>query len=205
MQLVILPLSLLLLPLGDQLALLAFGPEWSGAGEALKALCLLGVGMSWTSLASEALKAVGRPAVITRVHLVSFAASVVLIPAFVLVPWWPDTVGVALAVTAAALAAGVFALHHGAAAVRTTLGHLLRRLDRALVACVIALVATGAADLYAFGGEDGRGAAAVTVAAESVLFAAAYLFVLRAVAPGDFGRLGGVLTGVRGRRAAVGA
>lgn len=71
------PLSLILVPLGIPLAVVAFGDVWRDAGTAAMALSGYAVGASLVSIVSEAAKAEGRPDILVWVHLVSFGAATV--------------------------------------------------------------------------------------------------------------------------------
>lgn len=199
--LVLFPMSLLLIPLGDQLALLAFGPEWGGAGNAIKALCLVGIGWMWASLASEAAKALGRPEILTRLHLISLGVSLVAMPSLL----WAHEAGIGLAVSLAALASGTFGLWKVAGALGSSLSALLRPLAGILGAAVVGTLAAGALDLTLFATPDGRAAAAAAVLAESAALAAAFLLGLRILAPDSARRILAVTARVRRHRATVSA
>jgi PST family polysaccharide transporter len=71
------PLGFLLIPLGVPAAILLFGEEWKQAGYATMALVGVPVTGTLVSFASEALKADGRPDILTRLHIVMLTASAV--------------------------------------------------------------------------------------------------------------------------------
>jgi O-antigen/teichoic acid export membrane protein len=196
MTLVVLPLSLILIPLGDQLSLLAFGPEWAIAGDAIKALALVNVGWVWVSLCSETFKSIGRPEIITRVHLVALVASVVLMPSLL----WADAVGIGIAVSGAAMASSLYALRAAAGELGTTLGRLLGAMTRIAVASGLSMVPAVALDLTVFADGSGRAGAGVAIVAESLAALVAFLVALRAVAPADARRVAGLLGNLRRRR-----
>lgn len=200
-NLLMIPVSLLLIPLGDQLALLAFGPEWAGAGDAIKALALIGVGWTWGSLASEGAKAAGRPQIITRMHLVALVTSLVLMPSLL----WADAVGIGLAVSIAAMLSGAYGLRRVCAEMDLPLRELLRPMWGIVAAATVGVAAAGALDATVFAGISGRGEAAGAVAVETLVLVAAFLLALRVVAPATAGRIGALASRLRGRGAAVGA
>jgi PST family polysaccharide transporter len=175
------PLSLILLPLGDDLVLLAFGPEWPLAGDAVKALCAAGIGWGAVSVASEVFKAVGRPQLITRVHAVSLASSLLLIPSLL----FAEVVGVAIAVSLASLISGGYALRHAAASVGSPVRALLARLWGIAAAAAVALAVTGALDATVFADATTRWAAAGASAAEGLVMLAVYAAALRILAPAE--------------------
>lgn len=192
------PLSLVLIPLGDELALLAFGPEWSGAGNVIKALCLTGIGWTGGSLASEALKSVGHPELITRMHLVTLGASVVLMPALL----WADETGIALAVSLAATAQGAYGLARAAPLMGLRLGELLRPLGAILAAAAVGLAAAGALDLLVFDAHTSRAGAVAPILAEGAALLVFYVVALRVLAPAEVRRVTGLAGHLR-RRPAV--
>jgi PST family polysaccharide transporter len=67
--------SLLLLPLGEPLAVLLFGERWRPAGQVLGAMCLFGAANAFDSLASELWKATGRPQYLPRMHFLALVTS----------------------------------------------------------------------------------------------------------------------------------
>ena len=101
------PTSLVLFPLGLPLMVLCFGERWRDAGLALTALCGLAAGGALVSVSSEAFKALGRPQILTRMHLLSGALLVLF--ALALLP--RGLVGVATAISLASLATAAWAIH----------------------------------------------------------------------------------------------
>jgi O-antigen/teichoic acid export membrane protein len=103
---VAMPLGMILLPLGVPMAVILFGDVWRPAGEAVTALCVYAAAASMVSIASEGLKAEGRPDVLVHVHLVSFGAATVAMLA--LLPF--DLVGVAAGLSVGITIGAVYAL-----------------------------------------------------------------------------------------------
>ena len=197
----LLPISFVLIPAGDHLALLAFGPEWGGAGEVIKALSFVGVGWMWVSLASEGAKAVGRPQLITRLHLVSLAASVVLMPSLL----WADEVGIAIAVSGAAMISGTYGLWQVGGAMGLSLKEQLVPVLGTATAAALGAAAAGVLDLALFADVTTRGEAAVAAGAESLACLVAFVAGLRLLAPADAGRITDLVGQLRGRGKAASA
>lgn len=78
----VLPISFLLLPLGEEIAVTLLGERWRGAGYVLAALCGLTAAMPMLGLASEALKAANRPDLLPRVSLLLAVSSIALMAVF---------------------------------------------------------------------------------------------------------------------------
>jgi PST family polysaccharide transporter len=78
----IVPLSLLLVPLGEPLVVLLVGDRWRPAGEALMALSVASAPVAAGSIAGGALKAAGRPDVLPRLHMVEAILSIALMLVF---------------------------------------------------------------------------------------------------------------------------
>jgi PST family polysaccharide transporter len=174
------PASLVLLPLGEPLAVLLLGEEWRQAGQALAALCLYSAGGAIVSVASEAFKAWGSPEVLLRVHLLAAGLLTVLMLAFL--PF--GLIAVATAVSLASAGAGLYAL----LSVGRTVGIPFRRLARevwpALVAAGVAAGALYPLERWAVrAGERGTAAGLGLVAAEVLAGALCYLALLAALAP----------------------
>jgi O-antigen/teichoic acid export membrane protein/glycosyltransferase involved in cell wall biosynthesis len=103
---VVVPTSLLLVPLGQPAAVLVLGARWRPAGEALMVICIASAGRAAGSVVSEALKAAGRPDVLPRLQLLHAALVSVLMLAFL--PF--GLVGIAAGFTLGSLAAGAYAV-----------------------------------------------------------------------------------------------
>jgi O-antigen/teichoic acid export membrane protein len=102
----IMPLGLILVPLGISLAVVAFGEVWRDAGEAAMALAPFVVGAALVNLVSEALKAEGRPEVLIRIHTVTVITGSI---AMVAMLGW-DLVGVAAGVSVGVVVGAGYAL-----------------------------------------------------------------------------------------------
>jgi len=174
------PLGLSLLPLGVPIAVLVFGSEWRGAGEAAMALCLYTGAASWISVATEAFKAAGRPELLTRTHLLT-----VLVGSACMVALLPfELVGVAAGVSVGMVAGALYAT---AASV-----HALEVGWHQQLACVWpAALASIAMVAVLFGAEavidaEGHGTAVglALLAGEAAVGAAVYGLVVLTLDPG---------------------
>src|SRR5919109_1595183 len=136
-----LPASLILLPLGEPLVVLAFGERWRPAGDALAAMCGFAAGHTYDSLASEVWKAAGRPDLLPRMHGLSALSLVALMLAFLPL----GLTGMGLALSLSSLVVAVYALR-GAGRVLGIAGR--RLLDEVWPPTVAACLMSGA--LFAF-------------------------------------------------------
>lgn len=102
----VLPVSLLLLPLGRPLVVLLLGEPWRPAGVALMILCLASAPRAAGSVSAASLKAIGRPDVLPALHLLQAVLTIALTVA--LVPF--GLLGIAAGVTAGAVASNAVAL-----------------------------------------------------------------------------------------------
>ena len=107
--LVAMPIGLILAPLGEPLAILAFGERWREAGEVTAAVCLFIPAQTIAAVTGEGFKGIGLPAQRTRVNLIGVitgaAAMLALTPAFGLYG-----VGAGISIDALAGAAAAVAL-----------------------------------------------------------------------------------------------
>jgi PST family polysaccharide transporter len=182
------PASLVLLPLGEPLAVLLLGEEWRQAGRALAALCLYGAGGAVVSVASEAFKAWGRPELLVRIHLVAAGLLAVLMVAFL--PF--GLVAVAAAVSIASAGAGLYALRSVGRVVGIPFGRLAAEVWPPLVAAALTAAALFPVERWTVrAGERGAAAGLGLLAAEALAGAACYLALLAALAPGTARELAG--------------
>jgi O-antigen/teichoic acid export membrane protein len=78
----VLPISLTLAPLGEQVGVALLGERWRAAGQVLAALAGVTVGLPMITLAIEVFKAANRPNLVPRVSLLLTLGTIVLIVAF---------------------------------------------------------------------------------------------------------------------------
>jgi PST family polysaccharide transporter len=99
--------SLLLLPLGEALAVLLFGERWRPAGQTLAAMCLYAAATAFDSLASELWKATGRPQYLPRMHFLALITTL----AFTAALQFPlGLVGVGMGLSASAALVACYAV-----------------------------------------------------------------------------------------------
>jgi O-antigen/teichoic acid export membrane protein len=194
-----LPISLSLLVLGDRLALALFGPEWPQSGEAISALCGLGIGQMLISISSETYKAAGRPQLLTRTHLLTAVLSLILLPAL-LVLFDNDVVGIAVAVSVVAVASGLYALRLSTGIVGASAAGVLRGLCGLIVATALALGAAYALGAFVLADDPGRAGAALQAVAMAAVLAVVYAAAARVLAPQHFARVAGAAAKLRRRR-----
>jgi O-antigen/teichoic acid export membrane protein len=181
-----LPASLILLPLGEPLVVLAFGETWRPAGRALTAMCAFAAGHTYDSLASEAWKAAGRPDMLLRMHLLSAVSLVISMLAFL--PLGLTGMGAALSLSSIVVAA--YALRGAGRVLRIGSRRLV---DEVWPAALAAGVMSGA--LFALERtvtrSDTHGVAVglALLGAEALLGAVVFLAVLLAVRPERRGEL----------------
>jgi PST family polysaccharide transporter len=103
---VVFPLALAFIPLGEQVMILLLGEPWAPAGPVLAALsgqmALLPLGL----IASEVFKGAGRPWLVTRLSALSTVATLAAVAAFLPL----GAVGAALGVSLAALVVGLYSV-----------------------------------------------------------------------------------------------
>jgi O-antigen/teichoic acid export membrane protein len=100
------PVGMLLLPLGEPGAVVLFGETWREAGQATMAMCLFPCASALSSIASEGLKAAGKPQRLTRMHTVTTVATAAAMLA--LLPF--GLIGVAAGLSVGAVIGGIYAL-----------------------------------------------------------------------------------------------
>src|SRR5262249_24663898 len=97
--------GLIMIPLGEPLTTLAFGPVWAEAGKAAMALGVYTAGRGIASLIVEALKADGRPDVVTRMNAIELVVGSVAM--LVLLPF--GLVGVCIGISIGAVVRAAYA------------------------------------------------------------------------------------------------
>lgn len=185
--LVAMPIGLILAPLGEPLAILAFGERWALAGEVTIALCLFIPAQTIASVIGEGFKGSGTPAARTRVIIVGVVSGAVtmagLAPVFGLI-------GVAAGISVDAVVSAIYAV---------ILAHRTMRIP--MSAMLSAIAAPGAAALLMVAAllpiemllvdAAGHGTAVglLLLTLEGLLGLAIYAFGLRIISPGLLGEL----------------
>jgi PST family polysaccharide transporter len=188
------PVSLLLLPLGQPIALLVLGDRWREAGHVMMALALYPAGMVLISLASEIFKAVGRPQLLTRVHTGRALLSVaLLVPVAAL-----GAIAISLAVSAAALIVGGWAIFLAAREVGVTFRDALSGVVPVVVGCLVMVATVLPLEVLVIrAGEKPAATGFPLLGAEALLGLASYALALRVIAPDLLRRMRTVVRSVR--------
>lgn len=174
------PAGLVFVPLGIPLVVVVFGDVWRGAGEALVAMCLFPAGGMLSSVVSEALKAVGQPRLLTRMHAVSAALTV--LPMLALTPLGLPAASAGLSI--GAISGGIYALFLMRQAAGTPLRAMLSEVWPAAVAATLAALTILPLELWVVDAEAHRTAIAVLLLfAEAATGAIVYLGILAVLAP----------------------
>jgi PST family polysaccharide transporter len=180
------PLGLILIPLGVPLAVVLFGEVWRDAGYATMALSGFTVASCLIAVVAEALKAEGKPEVLTRIQAVAAVAGAVCMAA--LLPF--GLIGVALGASIGTALAAAYSL------VRLTGILELRGRDVVAQLWPPALAAAAMAgallplDRFVFDPTShGTAVAVLLLACESLLAGLIYLITLHLLAPETAGRV----------------
>lgn len=174
------PAGLVFVPLGVPLAVIVFGETWRPAGEALVAMCLFPAGSMLSSVASEALKAIGRPSLLTRMHTVTSAAAIVGMLALVPAGLTAASAGLSIG----AMAGGAYAMVLMRDAAGVPIRSILAEVVPPAIAAVVAALALLPLEAFVVDAEShGTAAGAGLLVAEACAGAALYLAALAALAP----------------------
>ena len=174
------PAGLVFVPLGIPTAVVIFGNVWHPAGEALVAMCLLPAGGMLASIASEALKAIGQPRYLTRMHLVTAGVT-----GAVLIAVYPFGLSAAAAsMSVGAMIGGGYALvlmnHVAGTPMRAMLAEVW---PAGTAAAVAALAIVPLEHFVVDAASHGVVLGALLLAGEGLVFALLYLAILRVLAP----------------------
>jgi O-antigen/teichoic acid export membrane protein len=123
----------IMIPLGKPLTSLAFGDVWAQAGEAVMALGVYTAARGISSLLVEALKAHGRPEVVTRMNVIELVVGTIAMLA--LLPF--GLVGVCIGISIGSIVRTAYALRRG----HTVMSIPLRKLREAIRPPLIAALA----------------------------------------------------------------
>jgi GT2 family glycosyltransferase len=173
------PAGMILIPLGEPLAILLFGEVWQEAGQAAAAMCLFCGGSCLGTIAGESLKAHGQTSKLTEMHLFTTIVTAVLMGA--LLPF--GLVGVAAGLSAGAVAGGLFSLR----VAHKTIGFPLRPMwsqiwppfFAALVMAAAMLPISTWADASSRGGFE----SALIITGEALVAVCIYAIALRLLGP----------------------
>jgi O-antigen/teichoic acid export membrane protein len=192
----VLPISLALPPLGEQIALVLLGDRWRAAGHVLAALAGVTMALPLISLASEVFKGANRPDLLPRMSFLLMLGPIVLVVAFLPL----GITGVAGGMSIAYVVAGAYALLNVARVLALPLRSILAEFWKPALASVgmagvLALFVTFVATV------DGEATLARLgwLAAEVLLGTLVYGVLLRRLAPSTAAELAQSLRSLRGR------
>lgn len=188
--------GLIMIPLGEPLTTLAFGSVWADAGKAAMALGVYTAARGLTSLIVEALKADGRPDVVTRMNVVELvvgsAAMLALLPL--------GLVGVCIGISIGAVVRAAYAFRRAHVVLGlplTSLGEAIRAPLLAGLVMVAILFPLEAFVLHA--GDRATVPGLLLLALEAALGLAIYVGILHLLIPGALAELRGLLGKLRTR------
>ena len=180
--LVAVPIGLILAPLGEPLAIVAFGERWRLAGEGTAAICLFIPAQTIAAVTGEGFKGTGVPAKRTRVNVIAVltgaAAMLVLTPIFGLF-------GVGLGISIDALTGAVLAIALATGTMEIPLRSILGVIAApAAAGLLMVAVLFPVENLIVHAADHGTALGLVLLCAEALLGLAIYLFGLRLLSPG---------------------
>jgi O-antigen/teichoic acid export membrane protein len=188
--------GMIMIPLGKPLTTLAFGDVWAAAGEAVMALGVYTAARGVSSLIVEALKAHGRPDVVTRMNVIELVVGTIAMAA--LLPL--GLVGVCVGISIGAIVRAAYALRRTHVVVGLPLESLLDAI-RAPVLAALAMVAVllplDALVLHA--GDRATVPGLLILTLEAALGLAIYAGILHLLIPGALAELRGLLGKIRTR------
>jgi O-antigen/teichoic acid export membrane protein len=100
-----LPISVAMIPLGVPIAVLSLGHRWRPAGHVIAGLSFMLVGVAVSSVAVEAIKAIGRPQLLVRLSTVYLILTAVCVTGGAI---WLGSTGVAVGISLSACVSSVF-------------------------------------------------------------------------------------------------
>jgi O-antigen/teichoic acid export membrane protein len=183
--------GLIMIPLGKPLATLAFGSVWAEAGEAVMALGVYTAARGISSLIVEALKAHGRPEVVTRMNVIELVVGTIAMAA--LLPF--GLVGVCVGISIGAVVRGVYALHRAHVVIGLPLRNLLEAIRAPLIAALVMVAVLLPLDtLVLHAGDRAIVPGLLLLTLEGVLGVAIYSGILHVLIPGALAELRGLLS-----------
>jgi len=191
-----LPLGLILVPMGVSLAVVLFGEVWRDAGYAAMALAPFVGAATFINLASEALKAEGRPRVLIRIHTVTAITGTIAMVA--LLPL--DLVGVAAGLSLGTCIGATYALARIGGILDLGASEMIRQIWPAAVAAVAMAATILPLDrLVLDPPSHGTAVGVLMLGAEGLAAFIVYASLLSALAPDTASRLRELLATARRR------
>lgn len=177
MMILALPMSFVLIPLGEPITVVVFGPEWNAAGHAVAAMFAYTAAGTVSSVVSEALKAYGRPDRLSRMHTIATIATAGTM--FALAPISLTAAAASMSIGAALSAA--YAIGQSRSIMNVPLARTMATLAAPLAASLVMAATLLGIEAYldaeAHGAIEGLGLLAI----EGLLAAAVYAAALSAL------------------------
>jgi PST family polysaccharide transporter len=176
------PIGLILAPLGEPLAIIAFGEPWRSAGEVTAAICLFIPAQAIAAIIGEGFKGAGIPAKRTRVIVIAVASGAIAM--LVLAPT-VGLFGVGIGISVDAIVGASVAIALASSTLEIPRRSLLAAIGPQLVAATImAAVLFPVENLLVHAADHGTLLGLLLLSGETLLGAAVYLLALRLLAPG---------------------
>lgn len=196
-SMVAMPLGLILAPLGEPLAIIAFGERWSLAGQVTAAICLYIPAQTIAAEIGEGFKGAGIPSKRTRVNAIAVTAGAVTMLA--LTPLF-GLFGVGVGISVDAIAGASVAIAIASGTLEIPVRKMLAAIAPAAVAALLMIaVLFPVENLLVNAADHGTALGLLLLAAEALLGLAVYLLGLRILAPGAGSELRGMLAAARRR------
>ncbi len=197
-----LPTSLILLPLGEPLVVLAFGERWRPAGQVAAAMCAFTAGHLYDSLASETWKAAGTPERLPRMHVLSALSLIGLM--LVLLPL--GLTGMGLALSLSSILVAMYAMQGAARVLDIPVRLIVDEIWPPAVASVAMVAVLLPLDrVVVHADAHGTGVGLALVSLEALAGAIVFLAFLTAIRPARAAELRRLFRGLRHRRSRASA
>lgn len=191
------PVTALTVSLGEPLVVVLLGEPWRGAGVVAVAMAGLGLGEGMNSVTRESMKGAGRSHLLNWMTLTSLVVGVGLL--FLLLPF--GLVGIGLAISIAALAAGILGLFLASPVVGVSGSEILGRMLPPVAASLVAMAVIAPLEHLVLRSDEQSvfvGLGLLTL--DALGFALIYLATLRLIAPSTIAVLTGAVRTLLDRR-----
>jgi O-antigen/teichoic acid export membrane protein len=184
----------IMIPLGKPVTSLAFGDVWAQAGEAVMALGVFTAARGISSLIVEALKAHGRPEVVTRMNVIELVVGTIAMLA--LLPF--GLVGVCIGISIGSIVRAAYALRSAQLVMSLPRRNLLGAIRAPFLAALAMVAVLLPLDLLVLhAGDRAPLPGLLIVALEAMLGVAIYAGILHVLIPGALTELRGLLAKIR--------
>lgn len=191
------PLAFVMVPLGEPLVVLVFGEPWREAGQALPAICLYPALSPLVSLASEAFKAIGRPQLLLRMHVVTTAVGSAAMAALL----GFDLVGVLAGISVGSAVGAGYSLRLARDQMGQSMSGMWAQIWPPLIASLVMAAALFPLEHSVLQAADrATGPGLLILSGELLISAGVYLAVLGMLARDTFGELATLRNGLRAVR-----